>query len=82
MIVGYREHTLKVPRDSRLMFWDFYRNSNSSISWKTGLFRYLSDKVVVSYLEKQHEILLDNGHRTEAETVEEILTTFYKKAWG
>lgn len=81
-IVGYRKYTLKIPKDSRLMFWDFYRNADGSISWKTGLFRYLNDTVVVGYLKRQHGILLDNGHRTEAETVEEILTTFYKKAWG
>lgn len=30
-IVGYPEYTLKIPKDSRLRFWDFYRNRDGSI---------------------------------------------------
>ncbi|KUK07749.1 MAG: hypothetical protein XD48_0084 [Archaeoglobus fulgidus] len=75
-IVGYPEYTLKIPKDSRLRFWDFYSNSDGSTFWGTGLFRYLSDEVVVNYLTKQREVLIENGHTKEAEVVERILEEF------
>ncbi|AKG91840.1 hypothetical protein GAH_00829 [Geoglobus ahangari] len=76
-IVGYPEYTLKIPKDSRLEFWDFYRNSDGSIFWGTGLFRYLSDKVVVNYLKKQREVLIERGYGDKAEVVSKILSNFF-----
>ncbi len=76
-IIGYPEYTLKIPRDSRLRFWEFYRNSDGSMAWGTGLFRYLSDESVVRYLEKQSEVLIKNGHIKEAKVVEEVMKKFY-----
>lgn len=32
-VVGYREYTLKIPKDSRLRFWDFHRNNDGSTKW-------------------------------------------------
>lgn len=81
-VIGYPEYTLKIPKDSRLRFWDFYRNSDGSMFWGTGLYRYLSDTAVVRYLEKQNEVLLNNSHNGEAEKVKEILMTFYRKIVG
>ena len=78
-IVGYPEYTLKIPRDSRLRFWDFYRNSNGSMFWGTGLFRYLSDKVIVNYLRRQFDVLIEHGHGDKARVVENVLTNFYGK---
>ena len=75
--MGYPEYTLKIPRDLRLRFWDFYRNLDGSTSWASGLYRYLSDEVVVNCLRRQREVLLDRGHEKEAELVKEILRKFY-----
>lgn len=76
-IVGYSEYTLKIPRDSRLRFWELYRNRDGSMAWATGLFRYLSDGSVVRYLERQSEVLIKNGHTKEAKVVEEVMKKFY-----
>jgi len=76
-IVGYPEYTLKIPKDSRLMFWDFYRNRDGSTFWGTGLFRYLGDDVVVNYLTKQKEVLIQNGHQKEASLIDEIQKEFF-----
>lgn len=78
-VVGYPEYTLKIPKDSRMKFWDFYRNSNGSIFWGTGLYRYLSNDVVVGYLKRQQEVLNENGHEKEAEVVGDVLRRFYGK---
>jgi len=78
-IVGFQDYTLKIPKDSRLKFWDFYRNADGSIFWGTGLYRYISDKVVISYLRTQQEVLLEKGHEIEAELVADILRRFYGK---
>lgn len=78
-IVGYPEYTLKIPKDSRLRFWDFYRNSDGSTFWGTGLVRYLSDEVAVNYLIKQRDVLIRNGHVEEAKIAEEVMRRFYKK---
>jgi len=76
-VVGYPEYTLKIPKDSRLNFWDFYRNTDGSIFWGTGLYRYLSDEVVVCYLRRQHEVLTGKGYKKEAKVVREVLRKFY-----
>ncbi|WP_290597196.1 MULTISPECIES: hypothetical protein [unclassified Archaeoglobus] len=78
-VVGHPEYTLKIPKDSRLKFWDFYRNTDGSIFWGTGLYRYLSDEVVVRYLRRQQEVLNENSHEKEAEVVGDVLRRFYGK---
>lgn len=78
-VVGYSEYTLKIPKDSRLMFWNFHRNADGSMFWGTGLYRYLSDDVVVRYLKKQQETLVEKNHLKEAEIVEGVLNKFYQK---
>ena len=78
-VVGHPEYTLKIPKDSRLKFWDFYRNADGSIFWGTGLYRYLSDEVVVRYLKRQQEVLTKKGHKKEAKVVKVILKRFYAK---
>jgi hypothetical protein len=77
-IVGYPEYTLKIPRDSRLRFWDFHRNSDGSMFWGTGLVRYISDETVVNYLRRQIEVLIDNGYTNEAKLVKEVMRRFYE----
>jgi len=78
-VVGRPEYTLKIPKDSRLKFWDFYRNTDGSIFWGTGLYRYLSDGAVVKYLERQQEVLFKKGYKKEAKLIGDILRRFYGK---
>jgi hypothetical protein len=77
-IVGYPEYTLKIPRDSRLRFWDFHRNSDGSTFWGSGLVRYINDEAVVNYLKRQAEVLVDNGHTNEAKLVRRVMRKFYE----
>jgi len=78
-IVGDKETSLKIPKDSRLLYWDFYRNPNSPVKlWQTGLFRYVNDNSIREYLQAQHEKLKMNGHDAEAKIVKKSLEHYDK----
>ena len=76
-VKGDREMTLKVPIDSRLDFWDFYRNKNTPKKvWSSLLFRYLSDETVLKFLQAQLNKLQLNGHKDELKIVEDVLKLY------
>lgn len=78
-VVGDKEMSLKIPKDSRLYFWDFYRNQNTpEKKWGSGLFRYLSDDSIEKYLLAQLETLKINGHVPESKIVADILKLYTK----
>lgn len=72
-IVGYPEYTLKIPQECRLRFWDFYMNRDGSTAWGTGLYRYLTDEQVISYLNAQIDELKREGYEDEALLAERVL---------
>ena len=76
-VAGDKETSLKIPKDSRLLFWDFYRNPNTPEKvWHTGLFRYVHDNSILEYLRSQLETLQKNNHEEESDKVEEVLGIF------
>ncbi len=77
-VVGDKQTSLKIPKDSRLYFWDFYSNQTTSEKiWGCGLFRYVSDESIKKYLIAQLDKLNINGHVAESKIVSDVLK-FYK----
>ena len=71
--------SLKIPKDSRLYFWDFYRNQNTPKKvWAHGLFRYLSDESIEKYLLAQLDRLKLKGHVVESKIVADVLNLYTK----
>lgn len=78
-VSGDPEMTLKIPIDSRLDFWDFYRNKNTPKKvWSSLLFRYLPDKTVLKFLQAQLNKLQVNGHVEESKIVENVLELYMR----
>jgi len=76
-VMGDKQNSLKVPKDSRLYFWDFYRNANTPEKiWSTGLFRYVSDETIEKFLEAQLNRLNAKGHITESKVVADVLQLY------
>jgi cyclopropane fatty-acyl-phospholipid synthase-like methyltransferase len=77
--VGEPSLSLKIPKDARLRFWDYYQNKNTPEKiWSTGLFRYVSDVSIRKYLEKQADRLSEKGHAREHEIVDRLLKFYIK----
>jgi len=72
-VVGEGGTALKIPRECRLRFWDFYSTSSGEVFWGTGLYRYLSDEQVVSYLNAQIDELRERGYEDEALLARRVL---------
>ena len=76
-VKGEEKNSLKIPKDSRLFFWDYYQNPKSPLPiWSSGLFRYLNDESITKYLKEQAEKLKEKGHDEELEIVERVLGLF------
>lgn len=54
----------------KMKFWKVYRNSDSSIKWGSGLFRYFSDDDAVKFLKMAIEVTIDPDDK---DSVEEFL---------
>ncbi len=54
---------LPLPRENWLNFWDYHRNSNGGKEWKTGLFRYLSDKQIALILQSFYDVVKSPDER-------------------
>ena len=78
-VMGDKHTSLKIPNDSRLYFWDFYRNQNTPEKiWSSLLFRYLSDESIEKYLIAQLDRLKITGHVAEGKIVSDVLKLYSK----
>lgn len=63
-IFGDKEKSVEVPfEEVKIRFWDYYKNpaAEDVIVWASGLFRYVSDKTVLSILKAIGEQYTDTG---------------------
>ena len=54
----------------KMKFWKVYHNSNGSIKWGSGLFRYFSDDDAVKFLKMAVEVKIDPDDK---DSVQEFL---------
>lgn len=62
-IFGNKHTSIKIDKRIKLKFWDFYRNQNNpdNIQWGTGLFRYISDVIILKLLNNLKEEYVELG---------------------
>ena len=74
ILAGDPATSVKIPKRARLRFWGHYSNPrNPTKLWGYGLFRYVPDSTVESYLEAQLEALHPRRHAREHAVVAGLL---------
>ncbi len=74
ILTGDPDTSIKIPKRARLRFWDFYSNPrNPTKLWGYGLFRYIPDTTIETYLEAQLTKLNPKRYQHEYEVVAKLL---------